>query len=125
MLSSLIRMAETLDALGRQPEAAQVFGAAEAICERLGMSMATALTTTQIPGDVPSSSLRDEIASRISQRESDAWGRVILADPALASHWAAGRRLTSTSAIAEALAIGPEPPPNSHDGVHHGHATSV
>ena len=49
------------------------------------------------------SQLRDEIAARVSRHEPDARGRVILGDRVLASQWAAGRELSPSVALADAL----------------------
>ncbi|MFN8677693.1 MAG: LuxR C-terminal-related transcriptional regulator [Thermomicrobiales bacterium] len=106
-LFSLVRLAETLDALGRRPDAARLFGAADAICERLGMPLLTALAGARVTGDIVTSPLRDEIASAISRQLPELRSRVVLADPVLASAWAGGRRLTTAAAFADALAIDP------------------
>ncbi len=110
VLYSLMHLAETLDALGRQLDAARVFGATEAICERLGMSFGTVLANALVTGDVRTSPLRDQITALLSRQETDARSRVILADPVLAAQWAEGRRLSTADAIAEALALDPAQP---------------
>jgi DNA-binding CsgD family transcriptional regulator len=109
--TSLIRLAATLDELGRQSDAARFLGAAEAICERLGMPLATALTTARIPGNAEASPVRAEIARLVARHEAGSGSRITLADPALASQWAAGRRLSPGGIIADALALDPAQSP--------------
>lgn len=110
VLMSLINLAETLAALGRRPEAARTFGAAEVICERHGTPFATAIANVRVMGHTDTVPLRDEVDHLLFGHDRDARGRVILSDPVLAGEWAAGRQRSTPDAIAEALAIDPARP---------------
>jgi predicted ATPase/DNA-binding CsgD family transcriptional regulator len=110
-LNSLIRVAETLDVLGRQPEAARIFGTAEAMCERLGMSLATAMAGARVTGDTSTSPMRGEIVALLARLGSNARSRLTLPDPVLASQWADGRQLSTDAAVAFALDLDPAQAP--------------
>jgi DNA-binding CsgD family transcriptional regulator/tetratricopeptide (TPR) repeat protein len=107
VLATVIRLAETLDALGRQPDAVRVYGMAEALSEHLGLQFGPALVRTHVMGDIGTSPLRDEITDLVAGPAPGSRGRVTLADPTLASQWAAGRDLPTDIAVAEILAIDP------------------
>ena len=107
---SLIRLAEVLDALGRSHDAARMFGASEALCERFGITLATALNSARVPGDLKAASSRDEIAGLVASRRPSALGRVSLDSSELARHWADGRQLSPAAAIHDVLSIDPAQP---------------
>ena len=108
---TLISLASTLVALGRWAEAARLFGAAEAICERLGLpfdAYVWADTQEKWGGgmwlwadDAVQPAVRGETAP---PRAMDLLG---LPHPALVSQWTAGRSLSAAAAVAEALAVDP------------------
>lgn len=117
VFQSLIRVGDTLTALGRRVEAARLFGAAEAISERRGWPFDAYewANTPRIwgggmegegvwpwPDDASQPSGRGETALRDAFVQSDA---------TLASEWTAGRSMAVEAAVAMALAIEPHASP--------------
>jgi predicted ATPase/DNA-binding CsgD family transcriptional regulator len=105
VLHSLIRLANTLGALCRHVEAARVFGAAEAMCERLGLPF-----DAYVWADLQKTMWLDDAVQRTVQGETApmrAKDLLAVPHPELASQWAAGRSLAGEAAVAGALAIDP------------------
>lgn len=105
VIHSLIRLASTLAGMGLRVDAARVFGASEAICERLGLPFEAYLWA-----DTQNTMWPDDAFPIVVGRETApprAMDVLALSDPALSIHWTAGRSLSVETAVAEALAIDP------------------
>jgi DNA-binding CsgD family transcriptional regulator len=108
----LCGIAGTLAAAGRWEEAARLFGAAEAFCERTGIAFHPPLFDWQRALGLPEPWLRAGVgfgaAARLRQTVEQVGSAALppLPDPAAAAHlWADGRNVPLAEAIAEALAV--------------------
>lgn len=113
-LQSLMNMAHTLAALNRFVEAARVFGATEAACERLGLPFDATARAKTWGGRMEDAGmwtwLHDgpQTPEQLAVSSSESLSNV--ANRALAPHWNAGRGKSLAAAVSEALAIDPALP---------------
>jgi non-specific serine/threonine protein kinase len=115
-LHSLVNMANALAALGRPIEAARLFGAIEANCERLGLPFDSFARRAKTWGGWAEDAemwawVHDDSQPAGQRVATSEEGVVIPPDSALSPHWHAGRGMTLAAAVLEALAIDPGLPP--------------